>query len=140
MRLHGSLSNPPTGFDALSRKTNPPDRTLEGTPVGVPTPQGSRQLRKLTPHEVESLISEYQDGATARDLAAKYGIHRMTVTRHIQRSGHQTRPVRSFEGDQLQELIADYHAGNSTNALGRKYGVAGSTVARTLRQHGIGPQ
>ncbi|QTI71440.1 hypothetical protein [Gordonia polyisoprenivorans] len=111
---------------------------MKGLPVEASTRQGSRQLRKLTPHEVESLISEYQDGATARDLATMYGIHRMTVTRHIQRSGHQTRPVRSFEGDQLQELIADYRAGHSTNALGRKYGVAGSTVARTLRQHGVG--
>ncbi|QTI66729.1 hypothetical protein [Gordonia polyisoprenivorans] len=99
--------------------------------------QSSRQLRKLTPHEVESLVSEYQDGATARDLATKYGIHRMTVTRHIQRSGHQTRPVRSFEEDQLEQLIADYHSGNSANALGRKYGVAGSTVARSLRNAGV---
>ncbi|RPA56819.1 hypothetical protein EF294_20820 [Gordonia oryzae] len=138
MRLRGSLSNPPTGFDDLSRTANLPNRTAEGPPVEASNRQGCRQLRKLTPHELESLITEYQDGATARDLAAKYGIHRMTVTRHIQRSGHQTRPVRSFEGDQLQQLIADYRAGNSTNALGRKYGVAGSTVSRTLRQHGIG--
>lgn len=137
MRLRRSLSNPPTGFNTLSRKANLPDRTADKSPVEASTRQGSRQLRKLTPHEVESLITEYQDGATARDLAAKYGIHRITVTRHIQRSGHRTRSVRSFEADQLQQLIADYRAGNSTNALGRKYGVAGSTVARNLRRAGV---
>lgn len=100
-------------------------------------PVGSRQQRRLSPQQIHELLEEYRNGATARDLADRYGIHRLTVAQHIKRSGQQTRSLRSFEGAKLTELIDEYQSGQSTEALGRQYGVAGSTVARTLRRNGI---
>lgn len=97
----------------------------------------SRQQRRLSPKQIESLVRDYRAGATASDLATSYGIHRLTVAKHIKRSGEQTRNLRSFEGARLERLISEYRAGRSTEALGRQYGVAGSTVARNLRRAGV---
>ena len=138
VRLRESLSSPTHAFTRLT--------TSVPAPVSSEKPQitqclrtqpASRQQRRLAAEEVESLLHDYSNGASATELAEKYGVHRLTVARHIERSGGQTRRLRSFEGAQLKRLITEYHAGQSTEALGRKYGVAGSTVARTLRRNGI---
>ncbi|WP_287015065.1 hypothetical protein [Gordonia sp. (in: high G+C Gram-positive bacteria)] len=138
VRLRESLSSPTKGFTRLIE--------VAPTPVVPTNPQltqhsrttsMSRQQRRLSPEQIESLVRDYRDGATASDLATTYGIHRQTVTKHIERSGGKTRSLRSFEGARLERLITEYQAGLSTEALGRKYGVAGSTVARTLRRNGI---
>ena len=139
MRLRESLSSPPKGFTRLIEVAS-----VLVVPANSPitahsrTATISRQQRRLSPEQIESLVHGYRDGATASDLATTYGIHRQTVTKHIERSGGRTRSLRSFEGARLGRLIAEYQSGLSTEALGRKYGVAGSTVARTLRRHGIG--
>lgn len=138
MRLRESLSSQTDEFARL-------DAAVTAMPVvdvqTVEPPARSadpiRQQRRLSPQEVAQLVSDYRAGATTHDLAAKYNIHRMTVTHDLQRSDQPTRSNRAFEGARLERLIAEYQSGRSTEALGRQYGVAGSTVARTLRRNGI---
>jgi hypothetical protein len=48
--------------------------------------------RRLSPAEVEALISEYEAGARVCELAKTYGLHRVTVAKHVARVG-KTRPV-----------------------------------------------
>jgi len=43
--------------------------------------------RRLSPTDIDDLISAYQAGATINQLAVKFGIHRTTVAAHLDRRG-----------------------------------------------------
>lgn len=138
MRLRESLSSQTDEFARLDAAvTAMPVADVDVVEPPARTADPIRQQHRLSPREVEQLVSDYRAGATTRDLAVKYNIHRMTVTHHLQRSDQPTRSNRAFEGARLERLIAEYQSGRSTEALGRQYDVAGSTVARTLRRNGI---
>jgi hypothetical protein len=44
-------------------------------------------VRKLQPHEIDSLASEYRAGAGVQELATRYQVHRATVTVLLRRAG-----------------------------------------------------
>jgi hypothetical protein len=48
-------------------------------------------VRKLTPDQVRSLADAYSAGATMRELATRFNIHRTTASRHLGRQGLRTR-------------------------------------------------
>jgi hypothetical protein len=57
-------------------------------------PNRSRQRqRRLSVTEVAELIKEYESQVPVGDLAKKFGVHRLTVTAHLQRHGVELRQV-----------------------------------------------
>ena len=52
----------------------------------------SRQLQtRLDQHQTKDLIKGYRAGASAKELADRYGIHRTTVTAILQRDAIKPR-------------------------------------------------
>ena len=55
-------------------------------------PEGPRRQRRQRQHrlsmtEITNLIKKYEQQASVKDLAKQFGIHRLTVTAHLQRHG-----------------------------------------------------
>ena len=52
-----------------------------------------RENRILSPDEVADVVEAYRHGAGVRELTRRYGVHRHTVDRHLERAGVVKRPV-----------------------------------------------
>jgi hypothetical protein len=86
--------------------------------------------------QVNDLIKGYRAGASAKVLAASFGIHRITVTAILQRQGVDLRR-RGLCGAQVAEACRLYPNGWSLARLAERYGVDDMTVRRYLLQAGV---
>jgi transposase len=82
------------------------------------------------------LIAAYQGGAGVKELAARFGVHRETVSAIIRRSGVQ-RNQRGLTATQISQASCLYAGGWSLARLGDEYGVDGTTVWRALTAAGV---
>jgi uncharacterized protein (DUF433 family) len=82
------------------------------------------------------LVAAYQAGARVEQLAAQFGIHRLTVSGILQREGVTMRP-RGIHADDLPDVIRLYRDGWSLARLAAEFDVSPSTVTSTLRRAGV---
>ncbi len=91
-------------MDAIGQLSNPktPGHSVAAFPddaeSGARTTQGCRTVRqqqtRLTPPQVDELLEQRAAGATIKELAERFGIHRTTVMAHFQRRrGDQPNPA-----------------------------------------------
>ena len=98
---------------------------------------GQQQVR-LTPVRVDDLVSRYRAGASTRDLAAVFGVHRTTVVSHLERCGVPRRAhVRKLSDQQIRDASGEYLAGDSLKTLGERYGVDAATIRTHLVRAGV---
>lgn len=90
----------------------------------------------MKPEEIARLVTGYRAGATARELAGEFGIHRKTVTAHLRREGVAIRS-RGLQPSEVDEAARLYGQGWSTVRLGKKFAVSNHTVSAALRNAGI---
>ena len=96
-----------------------------------------RQLR-LSQTQVADLVAKYLAGASAQTLAEEFGIHRTTVTTHLERHGVPRRAcTRRLTDADVQQAAWHYAAGESLLDVGRRYEVDPATIAREFRTAGI---
>lgn len=57
--------------------------------LGVPVPQAQRWVAKPIP--LDTLLAEFEGGATHRELAARFGVSVTTVRKHLRRHGLSTK-------------------------------------------------
>jgi DNA-binding CsgD family transcriptional regulator len=86
--------------------------------------------------EVAALVDGYQAGANVNDLAARFGIHRATVTQHLHRNGVTVRQ-RGLDDLQIDHAAHLYRQGNSLARIGTRLGVHAETVRQALRGRGL---
>jgi len=93
------------------------DQPLTGP---TPPPTSCRIAYQLQATEIDDLVVQYKAGATVRQLAAKFGVHRATVGKHLEARGVDTRqPLLSSEavkeaGTILEDLATRYHVSDTT--------------------------
>ena len=90
-----------------------------------------RKARRLTPDEVDLLITGYQSGKTVYQLGTEFGIHRVTVGKLLKRSGVAMRMTGLDESDR-DEITRLRNDGWSYARLGARFGVDPATVRRFL--------
>jgi hypothetical protein len=93
-----------------------------------PRRQGQRRLGEA---EVVELIVAYGQQKSIKELAAKYRIHRVTVTSLLRRSGVELRQV-GLTDVQAAEACRLYPEGWSLGRLAKRYDVNDMTVRRYL--------
>jgi transposase-like protein len=109
-----------------------PDRL----PDAAPHRSEYRTARRLSPAEVDELVGAYQEGAAVHELAARFSVHRATISRHLEQQGVETRPPTLTATDVAQ--AADlYRMGWSLATIGERYGTTSSTVRRYLLAAGL---
>jgi DNA-binding transcriptional ArsR family regulator len=110
------------------------DVTIEARPD---TPRSHRAAgRKLSAAEIALLTKQYRSGATVYELAARFGIHRNTVSLHLHRHGVTMRR-RGLDPSQVDHAVRLYQDGQSLARIGDRYDVDPSTVHTALRARGV---
>ena len=133
--------------DLLGQLSNPSDQVNQGIPslgerctpvIASSSGEHGHRPRRLTQGQVNALVEAYRLGATVMDLAVEHGIHRTTVTAHLQRSGISRRSdIMRWSPEQLAEITELYSQGSSVRTIGAQYGVDPSTVAKRMKRAGV---
>jgi DNA-binding CsgD family transcriptional regulator len=90
----------------------------------------------LSATEVAALVDDYRAGATAVELASRFGIHRTTVVHHLQRNGVTMRG-RGLDEGQVDHAVQLYRQGWSLARIGARLGVDAHTVRTALLGRGV---
>lgn len=96
-----------------------------------------RECRMLSSDELVELVEAYRRGAGMNELARRYGVHRHTVDRHLERAGVTKRRMTKMTPARVGQAKELYAQGLSTNDIGKKMGVSGSTVWKALKRAGV---
>jgi transposase len=91
---------------------------------------------RLSQPEVAELIVAYREQVSVKDLAERFGIHRVTVTALLRRHGVELRRA-GLVAEEVPKAASLYSQGWSLARLGSKYGVDPATVWRALRAAGV---
>lgn len=128
MDLVRLYSNPAADADHLRRvqsaasSSRPADRSR----------QSRQHHRRLSITDVAELIKEYKQQASVKELAQRFGIHRVTVTALLRRHDVELRQV-GLAKDDIAAAAHLYGQGWSCARLGAKFGVDPTTIWRALR-------
>lgn len=88
--------------------------------------------RRLSQAEVFELIAAYGEQLSIKELAQRFGIHRVTVTALLRRHGVVLRRA-GLEREEIIMARRLYVQGWSLSRLGERFGVDAATVWRALR-------
>ena len=145
VRGPGPLSPLCLWVEVLGRYSNLSDQgerlrqILEVVPEGPPQVNvrpHKRFQHRLAPEEIGQLKRAYGAGATLRDLARDFRIHRGTAAELLERSGNRRRG-KGPSDDQMSEAIRMYEHGHSTASIGQKFGFAADTIRNRLAKAGV---
>lgn len=100
------------------------------------TPRERRAQRRLSPEEVAALVGDYLAGATVKELALGWGVHRGTVTNHLARAGIEMRS-RGLTSEQIEQSIHWYGQGWSIRQVAGRHGWDYETVRQALLRAGV---
>lgn len=101
----------------------------------APRRPAKQAQNRLGPEEVDRLVAAHKAGVGVMELAARFGIHRGTVSDILRREGALRAP--GIQPDDVPEVIRLYEAGWSLARLGVEFGVAAGTVGNVLRKAGV---
>jgi transposase-like protein len=149
--LKGRLSNPLDIAEALAAQgPQPIDGLLEGVETAQIRPsddhaEGPREekgrhsnppQRRLSPAQVDQIVTAYLDSTTSRQICRELDMHRTTVDNCLKRVGaKQPRQPVLTETD-IDEAEAAYLAGESWATIARRFDVDPATIGRLLKLRG----
>ncbi len=110
-----------------------PEKAQSADRIPRATPRNSRPLK---PTEVDELVAGYKAGRTMRELAAEFGINRMTVSAHLRRARAPLRRA-GLSAEQTAKAVDLYEAGWSSGRLAERFDVSADTVLKALRRTGV---
>jgi hypothetical protein len=82
------------------------------------------------------LVASYREGASLRELGARFGIHPDTAAVILRREGVAMRP-KGLSPEQVASAVKLYGAGWSSARIGDRLGFNGTTIIATLRKHNM---
>lgn len=98
--------------------------------------------RILEPSDINNIISEYQAGASTRELGRKYGVQPQSLLIRLKNAGVSTRSIADAKRlhhppIDIPALLADYQQGESINALAKRFGISRRSIESRLLSNGI---
>jgi len=84
---------------------------------------------------VTALVNGYQAGETVYELAARFGIHRATVSAHLHRQGITVRR-QGLDAEGIAHAVRLYEDGWSVARIGDRLGVDGTTAWTVIKAQG----
>ena len=89
----------------------------------------------LTPAEVDQLVERHQAGEGVVTLAQAYGVHRSTVTAHLDRRGARRRL--GLTDEQVERAGRLYQRGMTLDEVAAELGTSQRTVGRAVASLGV---
>jgi hypothetical protein len=102
--------------------------------VNVPTQKQAQH--RLEPPEIDRLGRAYESGATVRELAQDFRIHRTTAMDLLERAGVPRRG-KGLSDSKLQRAIRLYREGQSTARIGEALGFSAEMIRQHLLASGV---
>lgn len=90
----------------------------------------------VTSDMASQMVALYESGASAREVARIFNVHRQTVARHLRSSGVKVRRQGLTE-PQTEQAKKLYLAGLTLAQVGERFGVSQGTIGRCLRRRGV---
>ena len=81
-------------------------------------------------------MAKYRDGALVKHLAVQFGIHRETVSFHLERQQAPKR-LKSLSAEETQRAVELYALGLSSAVVGEQLGRSADAVRHALRKAGV---
>jgi transposase-like protein len=137
--LRRALSNPRAPLIALINPARDGRSSAGVSAFAQPNevdPRRYQMSRRLSSTEVTQLVELYRDGKSMRELAHKFGIHRVTVSRLLKGEGVERRN-RGLTADEIERAVKLYAEGKSLARIGEHFDVDRGTIWRQLRKRGI---
>lgn len=136
MRLRESLSSKDSpleklvlrGIDECIAAGSSPDRAAESTALP------HRVNRKLRTAE---LVALYESGVSMLELSRRFGAHRHTVARHLERAGIEVRAQKKMTPELLDQARAHDESGHTLAEIGELLGLEASTIGKALKRAGV---
>jgi hypothetical protein len=131
--------------EALGRYSNLCDQAERLRNLLEIVPEGPREVNlrtskqvqhRLEPTEVDRLKRAYGSGATLRELAQEFRIHRHTAADLLERVG-VARRGKGPKAKEMNRAIRMYEAGESTATVGQRLGYAADTIRNRLLSAGV---
>ncbi|MGA5342476.1 helix-turn-helix domain-containing protein [Streptomyces griseoincarnatus] len=110
---------------------------VEPVPVDPAVATEVRECRMLSADEVAQIAEEYQRGVGVNELARRYGAHRQTIDRHLERAGVSKRPLTKMTLERVEQAKRLYDRGLSTYEVAEKLDVSASTIWKALKRAGV---
>ncbi|ACU76135.1 hypothetical protein Caci_7306 [Catenulispora acidiphila DSM 44928] len=95
-----------------------------------------RTLRQLANSDTDELVHAWEQGVGVAEIAARSGIHRSTVWRHLRNRGIDASD-RSMGPNGLTRAIELYAEGRTLVQIAREFGVAKKTIRKRLVEGGV---
>jgi len=114
-------------------------RLLEIVPEGsaeVTVRTQKQAQHRLEPPEIDRLRRAYKSGATVRELAQDFRIHRTTAMDLLERAGVPRRGKGPADSE-LQRAVRLYREGQSTARIGKALGFSAETIRQHLLASGV---
>jgi uncharacterized protein (DUF433 family) len=92
--------------------------------------------RRLTAEQVQQLVTDYEGGASMKELAARWSLHRTTVAAQLRQAGVRLRR-QGLPADHMDEATRLYGDGWSLQRLLERYGCDAETVRQALKRAGV---
>ncbi|MDB2217737.1 hypothetical protein [Mycobacteroides abscessus] len=141
MRLRESLSSSSSGFARLLRsghfETLANSLVVVSPEVGAGKQESYREMRKLGTVERSELVTLYEAGASALELARKFECHRQTVARQLKKAGVELREQKKLTPQLLSRARALYEQGHTLAEVSVVVGVEASAVGKALKRSGL---
>lgn len=80
----------------------------------------------------------YESGVSMLELSRRFGAHRHTVARHLERAGIEVRAQKKMTPELLDRARALYEAGHTLAEVGELLGLEASTIGKALKRAGVG--
>lgn len=106
-------------------------------PCRIPRPpRSARAEKQLHAATEQAIAAEYQAGRTMKEIAIQHGIHRVTVSEVLDRTGTSKRP-KGMSPSQVDMAARLYCSGLSLASVGEQLGFDATTIRTMLLRHGI---
>jgi DNA-directed RNA polymerase specialized sigma24 family protein len=100
------------------------------------SPRRRQAQRRLTTKQAQRLTAEYENGASMKELAKRWSLHRTTVAAQLRQAGIRLRR-QGIPDALLDEVIQRYDEGWSCQQLAKHYECDAETVRQKLKRAGL---
>jgi len=133
--LTGSSSKQSALFSRLA--ADQPALVATSGDHGQDPPIRQRQTqRRLTAKQLQRLVAKYEAGASMKELAARWDLHRTTVAAQLRQAGIELRR-QGIPPAGLDEAVRLYVDGWSCQRLAERYSCDAETVRQALKRAGV---
>lgn len=99
--------------------------------------QVDQRHKDLSDKEIDDIVAGYLSGKSTYALAEKFGCHRRTVTKALEKRGIVVDKRKAMKKLDEERVVALYAAMHTIEEIAKQFNVSANTITRCLKNHGV---